>query len=266
MTNQTAAVLDLSRLPGLQRYLASLSHDERVQATDRLAALSSADLLSLGVSEPQHTEHDYRVEEIEGTIPRAVRDAVPQRSRTLEDHTGRPLHHLFDGDGMLSAFTIRDGGLHYRNRYVRTRHYQGKTGTTHLGTAAPGGWRANIAKTPPNLANTNVVEHAGRLYALWEGGAPYEVDPDTLDTIGVRHFGGELRKGQRSPRIPASVPGPAICTTSVPNSSRDRTCASTAPIRKAPLSTCVRSGCRTWRCCTISRSRSAIWSLCCRRS
>lgn len=208
MTNQTTAtVLDLSRLPGLRRYLASLSHDERVQATDRLAALSSADLLSLGVSEPQRTEYDYRVAEIEGTIP-------PELSGTLyrngpgrwEDHTGRPLHHLFDGDGMLSAFSIRDGGVHYRNRYVRTRHYRGKTGTTHLGTAAPGGWRANIAKTPPNLANTNVVEHAGHLYALWEGGAPYEVDPDTLDTIGVRHFGGELRRGATFSAHPSVCP------------------------------------------------------------
>ncbi|MCV6963353.1 carotenoid oxygenase family protein [Mycobacterium intermedium] len=169
--------------------------------------MSSADLLSLGVSEPLRTEHDYRVEEIEGTIP-------PELSGTLyrngpgrwEDHTGRPLHHLFDGDGMLSAFAIRDGGVHYRNRYVRTRHYLGKTGTTHLGTAAPGGWRANIAKTPPNLANTNVVEHAGRLYALWEGGAPYEIDPDTLDTLGVRHFGGALRKGATFSAHPCVCP------------------------------------------------------------
>lgn len=110
-----------------------------------------------------------------------------------QDHTGRPLHHLFDGDGMLSAFTIGAGRVHYRNRYVRTAHFMGRTATRHLGTAATGGWRANIARMAPNLANTNVVEHAGHLYALWEGGPPHEIDPDTLQTLGVRRFGGRLR-------------------------------------------------------------------------
>lgn len=207
MANRTATLLDLSKLPALRRYLASLPYDERAEATDRLAALSSADLLSLGVSEPQITEHDYRVDDIEGTIPTDLCGTLYRNGPgRWEDHTGRPLHHLFDGDGMLSAFAIRDGGVHYRNRYVRTRHYRGKSGTTHLGTAAPGGWRANIAKTPPNLANTNVVEHAGHLYALWEGGAPYEIEADTLDTIGVRRFGGELRRGATFSAHPSTCP------------------------------------------------------------
>ena len=67
------------------------------------------------------------------------------------------------------------------------------SGTRHLGTEAAGGFLANIARLPPNLANTNVVEHAGHLYALWEGGPPHELDPQTLETVGVRRFGTELR-------------------------------------------------------------------------
>lgn len=195
MVNSTQTPdLDLTDLPALRRYLASLSPGEKAQATDRLAALSSADLLSLGVSEPQYTEYDYQVEDVEGTIPPDLRGTLYRNGPgRWEDHAGRPLHHLFDGDGMLSAFTIGDGGVHYRNRYVRTRHYRGRSGTTHLGTAAPGGWRANIAKTPPNLANTNVIEHAGHIYALWEGGAPYEIDPESLETVGVCRFDGQLR-------------------------------------------------------------------------
>lgn len=94
---------------------------------------------------------------------------------------------------MISAFTIRNGTVHYRNRYVRTQHFRGRSGTRHLGTDAAGGWLANIGRLPPNLANTNVVEHAGRLFALWEGGPPHELHPDTLETLGVRRFGGVLR-------------------------------------------------------------------------
>ena len=199
MTDMSVAPsVDLTSLPSLRRYLDHLSGDERRCALGRLAALSLEDLLSFGASEPQLVEHDYRVDEITGTLPDGLCGTLYRNGPgRWQDHTGRPLHHLFDGDGMLSAFTIGGGadgaGVRYRNRYVRTRHFQGRTGVTHMGTAAPGGWRANIGRVPPNLANTGVVEHAGHLYALWEAGPPHEIDPDTLETIGVRRFGGELR-------------------------------------------------------------------------
>jgi all-trans-8'-apo-beta-carotenal 15,15'-oxygenase len=95
---------------------------------------------------------------------------------------------------MVSRFVLADGAVHYRNRYVRTRHYCGRGGTTHIGTPSSGG-RLNriLHPVPSNLANTNVIQHAGRMYALWEGGLPHELDPDTLETVGARRFGGRLR-------------------------------------------------------------------------
>jgi all-trans-8'-apo-beta-carotenal 15,15'-oxygenase len=189
-----APPVDLTPLPALRRYLDVLTDGERRSAMTRLSALTPDDLLSFGASEPQHVERDYRVGQIDGTIPAELTGTLYRNGPgRWQDHTGRPLHHLFDGDGMLSAFTIDSAGVRYRNRYVRTRHFQGRSGVSHMGTAAPGGWRANIGRIPPNLANTNVVEHAGHLYALWEGGPPHEIDPDTLETRGVRRFGGELR-------------------------------------------------------------------------
>ncbi|ORX03361.1 carotenoid oxygenase family protein [Mycolicibacillus trivialis] len=185
---------DLSRLPGLQEYLATLPNRERAQADRWLAELDAPDLASLGVSEAQCTEHDYDVTAVDGTMPTELSGTLYRNGPgRWQDHTGRPLRHLFDGDGMLSAFTLRGGRVHYRNRYVRTRHFRGRSGTSHLGTAAAGGWPATVGRMPPNLANTNVVGHAGRLYALWEGGPPHEIDPQTLETLGVRRFGGQLR-------------------------------------------------------------------------
>ena len=35
-----------------------------------------------------------------------------------------------------------------------------------------------------NVANTGVVDWAGELYALWEGGRPHKMDPTTLRTLG----------------------------------------------------------------------------------
>jgi carotenoid cleavage dioxygenase len=44
----------------------------------------------------------------------------------------------------------------------------------------------------PNAANTNIVWHAGRLLALWEGGPPHALDPRTLETEGPHDFAGRL--------------------------------------------------------------------------
>ena len=48
---------------------------------------------------------------------------------------------------------------------------------------------------PPlkDTANTDILYHNGRLLALWYlCGAPYRLDPLTLDTLGVEDFGGKL--------------------------------------------------------------------------
>ena len=194
VSTRRAAVLELPDLPGLCDYLGSLDDGERSHALVRMATMNDADLRSLGVSEPQNVEHDYPVRTLTGEIPEQLSGTLYRNGPgRWQDHTGRPLHHLFDGDGMISAFSIDRGEVRYRNRYVRTQHFRGKSTTRHLGTDATGGWLANIARLPPNLANTNVVEHAGHLYALWEGGPPHEVDPENLETLGVRRFGGELR-------------------------------------------------------------------------
>jgi carotenoid cleavage dioxygenase len=50
-----------------------------------------------------------------------------------------------------------------------------------------------VVTTPPNAANTNIVWHAGRLLALWEGGPPHALDPVTLETLGPHDFSGRLQ-------------------------------------------------------------------------
>ena len=181
--------------PATQRYLDSLSERQRAAASRRLAAMSPADIAGLGVCEPLPVEHDYALEECSGELPAQLRGTLYRNGPgRWEDYRHRPLRHLFDGDGMVSRFAITDQGVRYRNRFVRTRHYRGKGRTRHLGTPAPGGWLGNIlAPAPPNLANTNVVRHAGKLFALWEGGPPHELDPTSLATVGPRRFGGRLR-------------------------------------------------------------------------
>src|SRR5262249_26470675 len=74
-----------------------------------------------------------------------------------------------------------------------------------FGTNLPGGVLGNVFRLHiKNAANTNIVYHAGRLLALWEGGLPHRLDPVTLDTLERDDFGAQLRNPAPSPeRLPA---------------------------------------------------------------
>jgi carotenoid cleavage dioxygenase len=136
---------------------------------------------------PLHLAGNNRPVADEVTVPLGPADVVGQVPSEL---CGRFLRngpnprtgwstHLYDGDGMVHAVTLRDGAaVEYRNRWVRTRLW-----------ASPGTVRRGDLRV--TTANTHVVAHAGRLLALEEGGLPYEITPD-LDTVGPYDFGGRL--------------------------------------------------------------------------
>lgn len=144
------------------------------------------------------TEHDYWIDETEGAVPEALVGTLYRNGPGRLEVGGSPLGHMFDGDGMLAMFAFDGGRVRFRNRYVRTNHYRAGQSSVGaplrgLGTLRPGGPLANALRLPANVANTSVALHAGDLLALWEGGKPHAIDPDTLATRGVHDFGGELR-------------------------------------------------------------------------
>lgn len=98
--------------------------------------------------------------------------------------------HLFDGDGMVHGIALAAGrALWYRNRYVRTPLHR-HPGTARVELAldkSAGGIDYRVS-----TANTHVIEHAGRILALEEGGFPYQLTRE-LDTVGPFTFGDALR-------------------------------------------------------------------------
>jgi len=132
---------------------------------------------------------------VQGELPREL-DGTFFRNGPNPQFAPRGRYHWFDGDGMIHAVTLRRGRAHYRNRWVRTQRFQLERAA---GEALFGGLADLAASDPrvvgasPNAANTNVLVHAGRLLALWEGGPPHELDPRTLETLGPFDFGGRLR-------------------------------------------------------------------------
>lgn len=87
--------------------------------------------------------------------------------------------------------------MYAQNRYVSIDSWdpnapegERAAGARRPWTPRPGGWRKNVFRQTGNLANTSVMVKGGKLYALYEGGKPTEIDPVTLETLGERDLGG----------------------------------------------------------------------------
>lgn len=133
---------------------------------------------------------------IEGEIPSWLRGTLylngPARFRRGE---GRYRHWL-DGDGMVVALTFAQGGVGFKNRFVRSHKLAaeeeaGRFLFRTFGTRFPGDQLLRgVALASP--VNVSVFPFAGRLLAFGEQGLPWELDPETLETIGEFTFGGRL--------------------------------------------------------------------------
>jgi carotenoid cleavage dioxygenase len=91
--------------------------------------------------------------------------------------------HWFLGDGMLHGVRLEGGRASwYRNRWVRTRSLsEGLSFVREDGSV----------DRSVGVANTAVVAHARRIFALVESSFPTEVTGE-LETVGVHDFGGRL--------------------------------------------------------------------------
>jgi len=108
---------------------------------------------------------------------------------------GRTLHHWFDALAMLRRFRIRDGGVEYANRFLRSRDFEyarehGRVRTGFPGTAAdrPPWTRLRQALTGEFPDNAAIgVQRLGEEYlAVTEGSWGVRFDPETLATLGGR--------------------------------------------------------------------------------
>lgn len=147
-------------------------------------------------------EDDYWIDEVEGEIPPDLNGTLFRNGPGLLDVNGQPLHHPWDGDGMVCAITFSQGRAHFCNRFVKTDGYLAEQKAQRIlyrgvfGTQKSGGWLGNIFDVRlKNIANTQVIYWKDELLALWEAGNPYRLDAKTLDTLGIETFDGLLRNG-----------------------------------------------------------------------
>lgn len=114
-------------------------------------------------------------------------------------------YHWFDGDGMLFAVDFGATSVALTHRWLRTPLLKSRNDSRTMSSfladlqypwrAVGAVWsmvRSTIAGRALNAttANTALLFHDGRLYALMEAAHPLEVDPVTLNTIGLRPLPG----------------------------------------------------------------------------
>lgn len=117
---------------------------------------------------------------VEGALPRELKGCYVRNGPNPK--TGLS-PHWFVGDGMLHGVELRDGrAVWYRNRWVRTRSF-----TEDAPAMRPDGERDRTV----GRANTHVISHAGRIFALVESSFPTEVTRE-LETLGPFDFAGRL--------------------------------------------------------------------------
>lgn len=149
-----------------------------------------------GTLRPLRLEGDVRDLEVEGEIPREI-DGAFHRVHPDARFTPRVQEdQFFNGDGMVSLFRFRDGRVDLRQRYARTDKWKWEDAA---GRALFGAYRNPVADDPAvegvirGTANTNVLVHAGKLFAMKEDSPPLLMDPLTLETEGYTDFDGRMQ-------------------------------------------------------------------------
>jgi carotenoid cleavage dioxygenase len=148
-----------------------------------------------GWNAPIRAEFDVEDIEVEGQIPSDL-DGAFYRVQPDPHYPPKASDDIwFNGDGMVSMFRFKNGKAHLKHRYVRTDKFKLES---KVGKALFGAYRNPLTDDPSvkgqirGTANTNVVLHAGKLFALKEDSPAIEMNALTLETVGNTKFSGKM--------------------------------------------------------------------------
>jgi carotenoid cleavage dioxygenase-like enzyme len=155
--------------------------------------------LSSGSFAPLRAEMDVRDCAVDGKIPADLSGGFYATGPDPQ-YPMAPGNILFDGEGHVRMFRIRNGRVDYRSRYAHTERYVAQDNARR---ALMPMYR-NPALDDPSVkglsrstANTHVINHKNMILALKEDSPPTAMDLGTLETIDpVFTFGGQLPREQ----------------------------------------------------------------------
>lgn len=144
-------------------------------------------------------EHGFEILDVQGALPADLTGTLYCNGPGLFSLFGRPYRHWFDGDGAITAIRFGAGGAVGAVRLVESRELlaervAGRALFTSGSTLAPQ-WHRRLGMRFKNPANTKPLVWDERVFALYEGGLPTEIDPASLGTSGETDLQGVVRGG-----------------------------------------------------------------------
>jgi all-trans-8'-apo-beta-carotenal 15,15'-oxygenase len=149
-----------------------------------------------GLARTLAREHGFEPLEVEGSVPDWLSGTLYRNGAARFEIGNERVGHLFDGDGAITAIRFGEKVLG-ASRFVHTPEMdfeaaRGKQRYGGFGTRSKWPMWDFLTGQIRNTANTSVLPWQGRLFALWEGGLPTEIDPDELGTIGRTDLDGVI--------------------------------------------------------------------------
>ena len=149
-----------------------------------------------GWGKPLRVEsHIEGLELVAGHVPAGLQGTWYRAGPDRQYPPMRPEDVFIDGEGMAHLFRFDDGHVTYRSRWVRSARFvaQEQAKRSLFGRYRnPYDIDPLAAGVNGGTANTTMLFHAGKLVVLKEDDLPYEVDPDTLETIGRTDYDGAV--------------------------------------------------------------------------
>jgi all-trans-8'-apo-beta-carotenal 15,15'-oxygenase len=124
---------------------------------------------------------------ISGKIPAELRGSLYRNGPARFTRGQEKIGHWFDGDGAILGVHFTGENVQGIYRYVQTKGYVKEEKAAQFLFANYG--RKALFKPVKNAANTSVLALDNKLLALWEGGHPYTVNLDNLETKGEDNLG-----------------------------------------------------------------------------
>lgn len=145
-------------------------------------------------------EHGFIPLRVEGKLPAELHGTLYRNGPGKFDVAGERYRHWFDGDGAVCAVRLDGKSAAFgAAKLVETpwRERERRAGKRLFGgydTPAARPVRELLLGDVKNPANTSVMIHDGRLYALCEGGKPFEISTEDLSTIGEADLDGVVTR------------------------------------------------------------------------
>lgn len=164
--------------PVVSRGVAWLGHQLR-----RRVPYSESNFFLEGAFKPVAAECSETTLRVTGRIPAELNGLLARIGPNPLRVENPAAYHWFIGDGMVHGLRLREGrALWYRSRWVGSDSVN-----RSLGRPLLPGPRRGVS----DVVNTNIIGHAGRLWALTEAGVlPAEIDGE-LTTLGHSYFNSE---------------------------------------------------------------------------